>query len=70
MDKAGRVSTTSGRVSVSRNGQEIVELHPGRIGLFAGKVSQYQRKRQLTHPDYNMLDAVENAIRNGSRTCR
>ncbi len=37
------------------------QLRPGRIGLFAGKVSQYQRKRQLTHPDYNILDAVESA---------
>jgi ATP-dependent DNA helicase RecG len=37
------------------------QLRPGRIGLFAGKVSQYQRKRQLTHPDYNMLDGVEKA---------
>jgi ATP-dependent DNA helicase RecG len=35
------------------------QLRPGRIGLFAGKVSQYQRNRQLTHPDYNMLDDFE-----------
>jgi ATP-dependent DNA helicase RecG len=37
------------------------QLRPGRIGLFAGKVSRYQGKRQLTHPDYAMLDAAENA---------
>ncbi|HEX6234871.1 MAG TPA: ATP-dependent DNA helicase RecG [Jiangellaceae bacterium] len=39
------------------------QLQPGRIGLFAGKVSQYQRQRQLTHPDYNMLDDMEDAAR-------
>src|SRR5664279_778732 len=32
-------------------------LRPGRLGLFAGKVSAYGGKRQLTHPDYLLLDA-------------
>ncbi|HEU4544606.1 MAG TPA: ATP-dependent DNA helicase RecG [Jiangellaceae bacterium] len=39
------------------------QLRAGRIGLFAGKVSQYQRKRQLTHPEYNMLDDLEDTAR-------
>lgn len=32
------------------------ELRPGRQGLFAGKVTVFQRTRQLTHPDYQLLD--------------
>ncbi|MET8679461.1 ATP-dependent DNA helicase RecG [Streptomyces sp. NPDC004647] len=32
------------------------ELLPGRRGMFAGKVSVFNRTRQLAHPDYEMLD--------------
>lgn len=32
------------------------ELRPGRRGLFAGKVSTYRRQRQLTHPEYQIVD--------------
>ncbi|MGH3319462.1 MAG: ATP-dependent DNA helicase RecG [Streptosporangiaceae bacterium] len=32
------------------------ELRAGRRGLFAGKVSVYQRTRQLAHPDYQLID--------------
>ncbi|MGK5627056.1 ATP-dependent DNA helicase RecG [Streptomyces sp. URMC 123] len=41
------------------------ELLPGRRGMFAGKVSVFNRTRQLAHPDYELLpregaaDAVE-----------
>jgi ATP-dependent DNA helicase RecG len=39
------------------------DLKPGRQGLFAGKVSTYRTartaKRQLTHPDYEILDGDE-----------
>ncbi len=31
------------------------DLRPGRRGLFAGKVGEYRGKRQLTHPDYQLL---------------
>jgi ATP-dependent DNA helicase RecG len=41
------------------------DLKPGRQGLFAGKVSTYRTartvKRQLTHPDYEILDDHETA---------
>ena len=31
------------------------ELKPGRPGLFAGKIGVFNGKRQLTHPDYEMV---------------
>jgi ATP-dependent DNA helicase RecG len=31
------------------------ELKPGILGLFAGEVSAFRGKRQLTHPDYQLL---------------
>jgi ATP-dependent DNA helicase RecG len=31
------------------------DLKPGRWGLFAGKVSEFRRERQLAHPEYVML---------------
>jgi ATP-dependent DNA helicase RecG len=33
------------------------ELQPGRRGLFSGQVSSFRGKRQLTHPDYELLGA-------------
>ncbi len=41
------------------------ELSPGRTGLFAGKIGVFKGKRQLTHPDYQMVpdgDDVDAAI--------
>ncbi|KRV50978.1 ATP-dependent DNA helicase RecG [Wenjunlia vitaminophila] len=32
------------------------DLRPGRRGLFAGKVTVFNRVRQLAHPDYKLLD--------------
>ncbi|MEW1864732.1 ATP-dependent DNA helicase RecG [Streptomyces sp. NPDC088194] len=32
-------------------------LLPGRRGMFSGKVSVFNRTRQLAHPDYQLLDA-------------
>ncbi|NUS12893.1 MAG: ATP-dependent DNA helicase RecG [Streptomyces sp.] len=34
-------------------------LIPGRRGMFSGKVSVFNRARQLAHPDYQLLDADE-----------
>jgi ATP-dependent DNA helicase RecG len=34
-------------------------LIPGRRGMFSGKVSVFNRTRQLAHPDYQLLDAEE-----------
>jgi ATP-dependent DNA helicase RecG len=39
------------------------ELQPGRHGLFSGQVSTFRGKRQLAHPDYELLDADEAAAR-------
>jgi ATP-dependent DNA helicase RecG len=58
------VTVTDGRDNLlltffgkSRNRVEwrLNDLVPGRTGLFAGKVSAYGRRRQLTHPDYQIL---------------
>ncbi|WP_216209015.1 ATP-dependent DNA helicase RecG [Amycolatopsis aidingensis] len=35
------------------------ELRPGRTGLFAGKVTEFRRTLQLTHPEYQLLDALD-----------
>lgn len=32
------------------------DLRPGRRGLFSGQISIFNNKRQLTHPDYELLD--------------
>ncbi len=37
------------------------DLAPGRVGLFAGTVSEFQGTRQLTHPEYQMLDGPDSA---------
>lgn len=34
----------------------IKDLHPGRRGIFAGKVGEYRGIKQLTHPDYELFD--------------
>ncbi|MEV6011211.1 ATP-dependent DNA helicase RecG [Streptomyces sp. NPDC051976] len=36
-------------------------LIPGRRGMFSGKVSVFNRTRQLAHPDYQLLDGDEGA---------
>ncbi len=35
------------------------ELRPGLHGLFAGEVSTYGRRRQLIHPDYELVGAAD-----------
>jgi ATP-dependent DNA helicase RecG len=35
------------------------ELAPGRTGLFSGQVSTFRGKRQLSHPEYEMLSSGE-----------
>jgi ATP-dependent DNA helicase RecG len=34
-------------------------LQPGALGLFSGKVGEFNRRRQLTHPDYLLLRSAE-----------
>jgi ATP-dependent DNA helicase RecG len=36
-------------------------LRPGLYGLFAGEVSTYERKRQLVHPDFELIGAADAA---------
>ena len=38
-------------------------LQPGVRGLFAGQVSSFQGKRQLAHPDYELLGTGESGAR-------
>ena len=37
------------------------QLTPGVLGLFSGQVSTFRGKRQLAHPEYELLDAGEDA---------
>ncbi len=39
------------------------ELSPGVRGLFSGQVSSFQGKRQLTHPEYELLGAGQTGAR-------
>jgi len=39
------------------------ELAPGTRGLFSGQVSSFRGKRQLTHPDYELLGAGSAGVR-------
>ena len=40
----------------------IKDLHPGRRGIFAGKVGEYRGSKQLTHPDYELFDDEATAL--------
>jgi ATP-dependent DNA helicase RecG len=50
----------SGRLQLVFFGRAVYgakqKLLPGRRGLFAGKVGVFNRKRQLSHPDFKLLD--------------
>jgi ATP-dependent DNA helicase RecG len=52
------VTDGRGRLTLAffNQSRRVHELRPGRQGLFAGKVSVFNRTRQLTHPDYELLD--------------
>src|SRR5258708_10507766 len=39
------------------------QLAPGLHGLFSGQVSTFRGKRQLAHPDYELLDVGDDAAR-------
>ena len=61
--------TFFGRSEHALRGHEH-KLRAGRVGLFTGTVSLYQRNRQLTHPDYVLIgvdvdDAAEALIEAG-----
>jgi ATP-dependent DNA helicase RecG len=58
-DGRGRLSLTF----FARGDQQwrAKQLSPGRVGLFAGKVEDFKGKRQLTHPDYQLVDELADA---------
>ncbi|QIG40447.1 ATP-dependent DNA helicase RecG [Microbacterium sp. 4R-513] len=39
----------------------IKDLHPGRRGIFAGKVGEYRGAKQLAHPDYELFEDEDTA---------
>ncbi|WSF16614.1 ATP-dependent DNA helicase RecG [Streptomyces sp. NBC_01353] len=55
------ITDGSGRMQLVFFGRAVhfhqKELLPGRRGMFAGKVGLFNRKLQLTHPEYKLLDA-------------
>jgi ATP-dependent DNA helicase RecG len=42
----------------------IKDLHPGRRGIFAGKVGEYRGTKQLAHPDYELFEDEDTARQN------
>ncbi|WP_229819248.1 MULTISPECIES: ATP-dependent DNA helicase RecG [Streptomyces] len=55
------ITDGSGRMQLVFFGRSVFfhqkELLPGRRGMFAGKVGVFNRKLQLSHPEYKLLDA-------------
>jgi ATP-dependent DNA helicase RecG len=46
------------------------ELRPGVRGIFAGKIGEYRGALQLTHPDYELFDATDDATGDGGEATR
>ena len=44
------------RLTFFNQARRVHELRPGRQGLFAGKVGVFNRARQLTNPEYQLMD--------------
>jgi ATP-dependent DNA helicase RecG len=62
------VTDGSGRLTLTYFGKgrqdwREKELAPGTRGLFSGQVSSFRGKRQLTHPDYELLGAGSAGVR-------
>lgn len=57
------ISDGDGRLSLTFFNQSwrLKDLTPGRRGIFSGKVGEYRRQTQLTHPDYSLFDDLEEA---------
>jgi ATP-dependent DNA helicase RecG len=60
-DGRGRLALTFFARGQQRWREEV--LKPGARGLFAGQVSTFQGKRQLSHPEYELLGPGEATIR-------
>ncbi|MBT9605359.1 ATP-dependent DNA helicase RecG [Microbacterium sp.] len=57
------ISDGDGRLSLTFFNQSwrLKDLTPGRRGIFSGKVGEYRRQTQLTHPDYELFDELAEA---------
>ncbi|MGK5532695.1 OB-fold nucleic acid binding domain-containing protein, partial [Streptomyces sp. URMC 129] len=60
------ITDGSGRLQLVFFGRRAVHHHekvllPGRRGMFAGKVTQFNRRLQLSHPAYELLDETDEA---------
>lgn len=57
------ISDGDGRMSLTFFNQSwrLKDLTPGRRGIFSGKVGEYRRQTQLTHPDYELFDELAEA---------
>lgn len=57
------ISDGDGRMSLTFFNQSwrLKDLTPGRRGIFSGKVGEYRRQTQLTHPDYELFDDLAEA---------
>jgi ATP-dependent DNA helicase RecG len=62
-DRAGRLTLTFFGKQERAVGWRLQQLRPGRTGLFSGKVSVYRGNRQLTHPDYVLVDEADDEDR-------
>jgi ATP-dependent DNA helicase RecG len=59
----GRGTLTLTFFSKGRQDWRQRELAPGQRGLFAGQVSTFRGKRQLAHPEYELLGSGDSAAR-------
>ncbi|MET0735205.1 MAG: ATP-dependent DNA helicase RecG [Microbacterium sp.] len=60
------ISDGHGQLSLTFFNQawRIKDLHPGRRGIFAGKVGEYRGAKQLAHPDYELFEDEDTARQN------
>ena len=50
------------RLTFFNQARRVHELRPGRQGLFAGKVGVFNRVRQLTNPEYQLMDEEDTGL--------
>ncbi|MFT4229385.1 MAG: ATP-dependent DNA helicase RecG [Microbacterium sp.] len=60
------ISDGQGQLSLTFFNQSwrLKDLHPGRRGIFSGKVGEYRGALQFAHPDYELFDDVDTARMN------
>lgn len=60
-DGSGRVSLTFFAKNLAQAEWRAKEMHPGRRGVFSGKVGMYNDVTQFAHPQYELFDDEESA---------